>query len=43
VFSFSPQLEAGEMVADQYEVQGCIAHGGVGWIYLAIDRNVSDR
>jgi serine/threonine-protein kinase PknG len=43
LFSFSPQLDAGEMVADQYEVQGCIAHGGVGWIYLAIDRNVSDR
>jgi len=43
VFSFSPQLEAGELVAGQYEVQGCIAHGGVGWIYLAIDRNVSDR
>ena len=31
------------MVAGQYDVQGCIAHGGVGWIYLAIDRNVSDR
>ena len=30
-------------MADQYDVQGCIAHGGVGWIYLAIDRNVSDR
>ena len=43
VFSFSPHLETGELVADQYEVQGCIAHGGVGWIYLAIDRNVSDR
>lgn len=43
VFSFSPQLEAGELVAGQYDVQGCIAHGGVGWIYLAIDRNVSDR
>lgn len=42
-FSFSPQLEAGELVAGQYEVQGCIAHGGVGWVYLAIDRNVSDR
>src|SRR3546814_19092547 len=27
----------------QYEVQGPIAHGGLGWIYLAIDRNVSDR
>lgn len=43
LFSFSPQLEPGELVADQYEIQGCIAHGGVGWIYLAIDRNVSDR
>jgi serine/threonine-protein kinase PknG len=43
IFSFSTQLEAGEMVAGQYDVQGCIAHGGVGWIYLAIDRNVSDR
>ena len=27
----------------QYEVQGCIAHGGLGWIYLAIDRNVHNR
>jgi serine/threonine-protein kinase PknG len=43
LFSFTPHLETGELVADQYEVQGCIAHGGVGWIYLAIDRNVSDR
>ncbi|ART69745.1 serine/threonine protein kinase [Mycobacterium dioxanotrophicus] len=43
LFSFSPHLETGELVAGQYEVQGCIAHGGVGWIYLAVDRNVSDR
>ena len=43
LFSFAPQLETGELVAGQYDVQGCIAHGGVGWIYLAIDRNVSDR
>ena len=42
-FDFSPLLEPGDMVAGQYEVQGCIAHGGLGWIYLAIDRNVSDR
>jgi serine/threonine-protein kinase PknG len=27
----------------QYEVLGCLAHGGLGWIYLAKDRNVSDR
>ena len=42
-FSFMPKLTAGVLVAGQYEVQGCLAHGGLGWIYLAIDRNVSDR
>ena len=31
------------IVAGQYEVAGCLAHGGLGWIYLARDRNVSDR
>ncbi|MBC3185746.1 serine/threonine protein kinase [Corynebacterium sp. zg-331] len=38
-----PQLAAGDIVADQYEVLGVIAHGGMGWIYLAEDRNVSER
>jgi serine/threonine-protein kinase PknG len=33
----------GELVAGQYEVLGCLAHGGLGWIYLARDHNVSDR
>ncbi|WP_246351346.1 tetratricopeptide repeat protein [Nocardia barduliensis] len=42
-FDFRPTLHPGDMVAGQYEIQGCIAHGGLGWIYLAIDRNVSDR
>ena len=42
-FSFSPKLEPGELVAGQYEVLGCLAHGGLGWIYLARDRNVSNR
>ena len=42
-FSFSPKLEPGELVAGQYEVLGCLAHGGLGWIYLARDHNVSDR
>ncbi len=42
-FSFSPKLAAGELVAGQYEVLGCLAHGGLGWIYLARDRNVSGR
>ena len=41
-FSFEPKLRAGDLVG-QYEVLGCIAHGGLGWIYLAKDKNVSDR
>ena len=42
-FSFTPKLQPGDLVANQYEVAGCLAHGGLGWIYLARDRNVSDR
>ena len=42
-FSFTPKLQPGDLVAHQYEVVGCLAHGGLGWIYLAKDRNVSDR
>ncbi len=42
-FSFTPKLKPGDLVAHQYEVAGCLAHGGLGWIYLAKDRNVSDR
>lgn len=42
-YSFSPKLRAGDFLAGQYEVLGCIAHGGFGWIYLARDRNVHDR
>ena len=30
-------------MAGQYKVAGCLAHGGLGWVYLAQDRNVSDR
>ncbi|MEA2302067.1 MAG: serine/threonine-protein kinase PknG, partial [Solirubrobacteraceae bacterium] len=42
-FSFAPKLGAGDIVGGQYEVSGCLAHGGMGWIYLAKDRNVSAR
>ena len=42
-FSFVPKLRAGDVVGAQYEVAGCLAHGGLGWIYLARDRNVADR
>ncbi|MET0145079.1 MAG: tetratricopeptide repeat protein [Ilumatobacteraceae bacterium] len=42
-FSFVATLRPGEVVAGQYEVAGCLAHGGLGWIYLARDHNVSER
>jgi serine/threonine-protein kinase PknG len=42
-FSFAPKLEQGELVAGQYEVLGCLAHGGLGWIYLAMDHNLGNR
>jgi serine/threonine-protein kinase PknG len=42
-FDFEPALKPGDLVAGQYEVRGCLAHGGLGWIYLAVDRNVHDR
>lgn len=42
-FDFTPQLRPGDVVGGQYEVVGCLAHGGLGWIYLGRDRNVSGR
>ncbi|MFG2564599.1 tetratricopeptide repeat protein [Streptomyces sp. NPDC048567] len=42
-YSFVPKLEAGDVVHGQYEVAGCLAHGGLGWVYLAVDKAVSDR
>ncbi|WP_182112465.1 serine/threonine-protein kinase [Actinotalea sp. JY-7876] len=42
-YSFTPKLKPGDLVGGQYEVAGALAHGGLGWIYLARDKNVSDR
>ncbi|MBV8929999.1 MAG: protein kinase [Mycobacteriaceae bacterium] len=42
-YSFLPQLSPGERVAGQYEIKGCVAHGGLGWVYLAVDHNVNER
>jgi serine/threonine-protein kinase PknG len=42
-FNFRPRLFRGDLVGGQYEVLGCLAYGGLGWIYLAKDHNVSDR
>ncbi|OFT81499.1 serine/threonine protein kinase [Corynebacterium sp. HMSC29G08] len=38
-----PALKPGDMVANQYEIMGVIAHGGMGWIYLAQDHFVAGR
>jgi serine/threonine-protein kinase PknG len=40
-YSFVPTLTAGEVVCEQYEVKGCLAYGGLGWIYLAKDISLS--
>lgn len=42
-YSFTPKLSPGDVLHDQYEVLGCLAHGGLGWIYLALDHAVADR
>ena len=42
-FDFRPPIKAGDLVAGQYHIVGCLAYGGMGWIYLAKDKNVSDR
>ncbi|WP_406008890.1 serine/threonine-protein kinase PknG [Streptomyces sp. NBC_00637] len=42
-YSFVPKLKAGDIVHGQYEVVGALAHGGLGWVYLAIDLPVSRR
>jgi serine/threonine-protein kinase PknG len=42
-FSFVPALKQGDLVSEQYRVAGCLAYGGLGWIYLAEDERVSNR
>lgn len=42
-FDFEPQLHRGDILSEQYEVVGCLAYGGQGWVYLAVDRRVENR
>ncbi|TDC75010.1 serine/threonine protein kinase [Streptomyces hainanensis] len=42
-YSFVPKLQPGDVVRDQYDIVGCLAHGGLGWIYLAMDTAVENR
>ncbi|WIX92636.1 serine/threonine-protein kinase [Amycolatopsis sp. DG1A-15b] len=36
-FSFLPKLKRGDRIGDRYDVIGCFARGGLGWVYLATD------
>ncbi len=40
-YNFRPSLAPGDVLADQYEVKGPIAFGGLGWIYLAMDTRLN--
>ncbi|MGW7053861.1 tetratricopeptide repeat protein [Streptomyces sp. NPDC054887] len=42
-YSLKPQLTADDVLADQYRVVGPIAHGGLGWVYLAEDTQLYRR
>ncbi|MGW2326558.1 tetratricopeptide repeat protein [Streptomyces sp. NPDC001700] len=36
-FDFTPRLRPGDLLGEQYRVIGCVAYGGLGWVYLAED------
>jgi serine/threonine-protein kinase PknG len=40
-YNFVPSLAPGDLIGDQYEVKGAIAYGGLGWIYLGLDKKLS--
>lgn len=39
-YNFKPTLKAGDIVANQYEIKGAMAFGGMGWIYLGWDKRL---
>lgn len=42
-FDFTPRLRPGDLLGDQYRVAGCVAYGGLGWVYLAEDTQLDDQ
>jgi serine/threonine-protein kinase PknG len=40
-YDFRASLKPGDVVADKYEIKGPMAYGGLGWIYLAWDRDLA--
>ena len=41
-FDFAPGLRRGDRVG-KYDILGCLAYGGLGWIYLARDTHLGDE
>jgi len=42
-YSFGPGLRDNDLVNDRYEVVGCLARGGQGWVYRAKDTHLDDN
>lgn len=42
-FSFVPQLEPGTLVENRYRIVGCLAKGGMGWVFLAEDTRLDNH
>ncbi|MBL1099452.1 tetratricopeptide repeat protein [Streptomyces coffeae] len=42
-FDFTPRLRPGDLLGDQYRVVGCVAYGGLGWVYLAEDTQLDNQ
>lgn len=40
-YDFRASLNPGDVVAGQYEIKGAIAYGGLGWVYLGWDQQLS--
>jgi serine/threonine-protein kinase PknG len=40
-YDFRASLNAGDLVAGQYEIKGAIAYGGLGWVYLGWDQQLT--
>jgi serine/threonine-protein kinase PknG len=40
-YNYKPSLKKGDVVAGQYRIEGAIAFGGLGWIYLGMDEKLN--